>query len=230
MCVCVSTLPFSTAKNHKEGGTLSSPFSPAKGLGGALSSSLIPRQRGPSVPPTPKGPSPPCLVPSPKAPEGTPAASFSQAKGPEGPPPSPQGSGGPSASSPPPRGRAGPHLEGHIAELALPPDLAHHAVAAAGQIAHREMNQVLRVQLRLGHRRRRHRRRLQHLPDRSRRSPPRFASPAPCPRPATVTRPSHTHPTSASLRFRERPEEVGAMATAYTTPAGRRGFSSPGPG
>lgn len=101
VCVCLNTALLRCQKPWG-GGTLSSPFSPAKGLGGALSSSLIPHQRGPSVPPTPKGPSPPCLVPSPKAPEGTPAASFSQAKGPEGPPPSPQGSGGPSASPPPP--------------------------------------------------------------------------------------------------------------------------------
>lgn len=206
LCVCVSTLPFSAAKNHGEGGPSAPPSPQQRGWGGPQ---LLPYPppKGPLSPPHPKGTLTSLPCPLTKGTRGDPSCLLLPGKGTGGSPTIPSGIGGSLSLPPSPRDRAGPHLEGHIAELALPPDLAHHAVAAAGQIAHREMNQVLRVQLRLGRHRRR---RLQHLPDRSRRSPPRFASPAPCPRPATVTRPSHTHPPtplpppSASGRDRKR--------------------------
>lgn len=45
-------------------------------------------------------------------------------------------------SQPPPRPR---YLERHIAQLALPPDLLHDAVATTRQLRHGEMHQVLQL-------------------------------------------------------------------------------------
>uniref|UniRef100_A0A803W179 Kinesin-like protein KIF9 n=1 Tax=Ficedula albicollis TaxID=59894 RepID=A0A803W179_FICAL len=67
-------------------------------------------------------------------------------------------------SRPPPAPGGRPHLERHIAELSLPSDLAHHSIPAAGQVSHREMHQILGIQLRV----RRRRRRFQHRPRHSR--------------------------------------------------------------
>lgn len=37
------------------------------------------------------------------------------------------------------------HLEGHVAQLALPPDLFHDAIAATRQLGHGEMHQILQL-------------------------------------------------------------------------------------
>lgn len=70
LCVCVSTLPFSAAKNHGEGGPSAPPSPQQRGWGGPSAPPLSPTKGAPQSPPPQRDPHLPALSPHQRHPRG----------------------------------------------------------------------------------------------------------------------------------------------------------------